>query len=135
MYVFTFTIIPPELSFNLDRLKRLCSHLTSSHTMLSCHGCFYMPAGFVVESLFNAFATAAFFEFINFAIFEMQYLLSILRARLGPQLDSWHQQRELATMYIRFYGALLATIFVTYHSQRSALCSCVLHPNLTAVCC
>ena len=84
-----------------------------------------LPVGFVVESLFNAFATAAFFEFVNFAIFEMQYLLSILRARLGLQLDSWHQQRELAVLYIRFYGALLTTIFVTYHSQRS-VCMCVL---------
>ena len=75
-------------------------------------------AGFVVEPLFNAFATAAFFEFVNFAIFEMQYLLSIWRARRGPALDTWQTQRELAVLYIRFYGALLGSIFVTYQSQR-----------------
>ena len=82
----------------------------TSHKML-------LVAGFIVESLFNAFATAAFFEFVNFAIFEMQYLLSVLRARLGPAADSWHTQRELAVLYVRFYGALLATIFITYHSS------------------
>lgn len=79
---------------------------------------FCCPAGFVVEPLFNAFATAAFFEFVNFAIFEMQYLLSIWRARRGPALDTWQTQRELAILYIRFYGALLCSIFVTYQSQR-----------------
>lgn len=38
-------------------------------------------AGIIVEPLFNAFATAAFFEFVIFAIFEMRYLLAIWRAR------------------------------------------------------
>ena len=75
-------------------------------------------AGFVVEPLFNAFATASFFEFVNFAIFEMQYLLSIWRARRGPALDTWHTQRELAILYVRFYGALLGSIFLTYQSPR-----------------
>ncbi|DBB08109.1 TPA: hypothetical protein ACH3X3_008304 [Trebouxia sp. C0006] len=78
----------------------------------------HLTTGFVVEPLFNAFATAAFFEFVNFAIFEMQYLLSIWRARRGPALDTWQTQRELAILYIRFYGALLCSIFVTYQSQR-----------------
>ena len=31
----------------------------------------HLTAGIVVEALFNAFATAAFFEFVIFAIFEM----------------------------------------------------------------
>lgn len=77
-------------------------------------------AGFVAEPLFNAFATASFFEFVNFAIFEMQYLLSIWRARRGPALDTWHTQRELAILYVRFYGALLGGIFLTYQTPRSA---------------
>lgn len=77
-----------------------------------------LSAGFVVEPLFNAFATASFFEFVNFAIFEMQYLLSIWRARRGSALDTWHTQRELAILYVRFYGALLGSIFLTYQSPR-----------------
>ena len=35
-------------------------------------------------------------------------------------------------MHVRFYGALLATIFVTYHSQRLTLC--FWHFDLPAVC-
>ena len=86
--------------------------------VIATMNCLCCLAGFVVEPLFNAFATAAFFEFVNFAIFEMQYLLSIWRARRGPALDTWQTQRELAILYIRFYGALLGSIFVTYQSQR-----------------
>ena len=36
-----------------------------------------------MEPLFNAFATAAFFEFVTFAIFEMRWLLLAWRARRG----------------------------------------------------
>ena len=39
----------------------------------------------MVEPLFNAFATAAFFEFVIFAIFEMRWLLMAWRARRGTQ--------------------------------------------------
>ena len=49
-------------------------------------------AGIMVEPLFNAFATAAFFEFVTFAIFEMRYLLSIWRARRSSSLDAWAAQ-------------------------------------------
>ena len=42
-------------------------------------------AGIVVEALFNAFATAAFFKFMIFSIFEMRYLLIIWKAR-RPQV-------------------------------------------------
>lgn len=43
----------------------------------------------MVEPLFNAFATAAFFEFVIFAILEMRLLLSIWRARRPGALDPW----------------------------------------------
>ncbi len=94
----------------------LISVLNSVTVTLSCEMTSLCPvlAGFVIEPLFNAFATAAFFEFVNFAIFEMQYLLSIWKARRGQALDTWHTQRELAVLYIRFYGALLGGIFITY---------------------
>ena len=73
-----------------------------------------------MEPLFNAFATAAFFEFVTFAIFEMRYLLSIWRARRGSALDAWAAQRELSLLYVRFYGALLGGIFLTYQLRRRA---------------
>ena len=41
----------------------------------------------MIEPLFNAFATTAFFEFVVFAIFEMRYLLSVWRARRANALD------------------------------------------------
>jgi hypothetical protein len=78
----------------------------------------HLTTGIMVEPLFNAFATAAFFEFVIFAIFEMRYLLSIWRARRGSALDPWAAQRELSILYARFYGALLAGIFLTYQLQR-----------------
>ena len=46
-------------------------------------------AGIMIEPLFNNFATAAFFEFIVFAIFEMRFLLTVWRARRVGQTDAW----------------------------------------------
>lgn len=74
--------------------------------------------GIMVEPLFNAFATAAFFEFVIFAIFEMRYLLAIWRARRTASLDPWVVQRELSVLYARFYGALLGGLFLMYQLQR-----------------
>lgn len=90
-------------------------------------------AGIVIEPLFNAFATTAFFEFVVFAIFEMRYLLSVWRARRANALDPWAAQRELSVLYARFYGALLGGIFLTYQLQRClAVC---LQPFLGATGC
>mmetsp|Transcript_12111 Transcript_12111/g.34059 ORF Transcript_12111/g.34059 Transcript_12111/m.34059 type:complete len:656 (+) Transcript_12111:510-2477(+) len=78
----------------------------------------HLTAGIVVEALFNAFATAAFFEFVIFAIFEMRYLLSIWRARRASSTDGGGPRRELSIVYTRFYGALLMVIFFAYQLQR-----------------
>ena len=75
----------------------------------------------MVDPLFNSFATAAFFKFVIFAIFEMRYLLTIWRARRAAVLDPWVAQRELSILYARFYSALLGGIFVTYQLQQCAL--------------
>jgi hypothetical protein len=48
----------------------------------------HLTTGVVVEALFNAFATAAFFKFMIFSIFEMRYLLIIWKAR-RPQVRRW----------------------------------------------
>lgn len=45
--------------------------------------------GIMVEPLFNAFATASFFEFVIFAIFEMRWLLMAWRARRGAQVTEF----------------------------------------------
>ena len=56
------------------------------------------------ESLFNAFATAAFFKFVVFSIFEMRYLLAIWKAsRPMNNGEGWEaMRRELSVLYSRF---------------------------------
>jgi hypothetical protein len=56
------------------------------------------------ESLFNAFATAAFFKFVVFSIFEMRYLLAIWKAnRPLNSGEGWEiMRRELSVLYSRF---------------------------------
>ena len=94
--------------------------------MVRFHAC---SAGIVIEPLFNAFATTAFFEFVLFAIFEMRYLLSVWRARRANALDPWAAQRELSVLYARFYGALLGGIFLTYQLQRYSPLTCSSYAN------
>ncbi|KAG6476018.1 hypothetical protein ZIOFF_065253 [Zingiber officinale] len=76
-----------------------------------------LTAGILVESLFNAFATAAFFKFVVFSIFEMRYLLAIWKASRPLQNgESWEiMRRELSVLYSRFYGILLGGILLLYH--------------------
>ncbi|XP_065874475.1 transmembrane E3 ubiquitin-protein ligase FLY2-like isoform X1 [Euphorbia lathyris] len=76
----------------------------------------HLTAGILVESLFNAFATAAFFKFVVFSIFEMRYLLSIWKAsRPMNSGEGWEtMRRELSVLYSRFYGILLGGILVMY---------------------
>lgn len=79
----------------------------------------------MVEPLFNAYATAAFFEFVIFAIFEMRYLLAIWRARRQNSGEEWGAQRQLTILYARFYGALLGGIFLTYQLKRCVALSLI----------
>ncbi|CAH9099231.1 unnamed protein product [Cuscuta epithymum] len=76
----------------------------------------HLTAGILVESLFNAFATAAFFKFVVFSIFEMRYLLAIWKARRPMNSgEGWEaMRRELSVLYSRFYGILLGGILVMY---------------------
>jgi hypothetical protein len=58
----------------------------------------------MAESLFNAFATVAFFKFVIFSIFEMRYLLAIWKAqRPVASGEGWEtMRRELTVLYTRF---------------------------------
>ncbi|XP_022985941.1 transmembrane E3 ubiquitin-protein ligase 1-like isoform X1 [Cucurbita maxima] len=80
----------------------------------------HLTAGILVESLFNAFATAAFFKFVVFSIFEMRYLLAIWKAsRPMNNGEGWEtMRRELSVLYSRFYGILLGGIFLMYELHR-----------------
>ncbi|XP_074590319.1 transmembrane E3 ubiquitin-protein ligase FLY1-like isoform X2 [Curcuma longa] len=76
----------------------------------------HLTAGILVESLFNAFATAAFFKFVIFSIFEMRYLLAIWKAsRPINSGEGWETMRhELSVLYSRFYGFLLGGVLFMY---------------------
>jgi hypothetical protein len=80
----------------------------------------HLTAGILVESLFNAFATAAFFKFVVFSIFEMRYLLSIWKAtRPSTSGEGWEtMRRELSFLYSRFCEYLISFVFV--HHQVNA---------------
>ncbi|XP_009606918.1 transmembrane E3 ubiquitin-protein ligase FLY1 isoform X1 [Nicotiana tomentosiformis] len=80
----------------------------------------HLTAGILVESLFNAFATAAFFKFVVFSIFEMRYLLAIWKAnRPMSSGEGWEaMRRELSVLYSRFYGILLGGILVMYEFHK-----------------
>ncbi|KAA8499438.1 Transmembrane E3 ubiquitin-protein ligase 1 [Porphyridium purpureum] len=80
-----------------------------------CH----LTLGITVQSLFNAFATAAFFKFTLFSIFEMRYMLIIWRARrLAAFSEGWEaMRRELSLLYTRFYGSLLMGVVLLYYMQ------------------
>ncbi|KAL8188619.1 hypothetical protein R6Q57_029907 [Mikania cordata] len=80
----------------------------------------HLTAGILVESLFNAFATAAFFKFVVFSIFEMRYLLAIWKAsRSINNGEGWEaMRRELSLLYSRFYGVLLGGILMMYEFHR-----------------
>jgi hypothetical protein len=79
----------------------------------------HLTMGIAVPSLFNAFATAAFFKFIIFSIFEMRYMLLIWKARRPSGFsEGWEaMRRELSMLYSRFYGSLLFGIVLLYQMQ------------------
>jgi len=78
----------------------------------------HLTVGIVMEQLFSAFATAAFFQFLVFSVFEMRYMLTIWKARQAPQLDTWSALRhELSLLYSRFYGLMLLGILLIYQMQ------------------
>ncbi|KAG6407057.1 hypothetical protein SASPL_130039 [Salvia splendens] len=85
-------------------------HLTAGILVVKRDDCSF------AESLFNAFATAAFFKFVVFSIFEMRYLLAIWKAnRPSNNGENWEaMRRELSVLYSRFYGILLGGILVMY---------------------
>ncbi|CAK9257138.1 unnamed protein product [Sphagnum jensenii] len=76
----------------------------------------HLTAGILVESLFNAFAMAAFFKFVIFSMFEMRYLLAIWKAqRPAASGEGWEtMRRELSVLYSRLYGFLLGGILIVY---------------------
>lgn len=74
----------------------------------------HLTMGIAIDTLFNAFATAAFFKFICFSIFLMRWMLLIWKARRPSGFsEGWEaMRRELSMLYSRFYGSLLIGILL-----------------------
>ncbi|CAL9103920.1 unnamed protein product [Musa textilis] len=96
---------------------KVCIIMIGQQAIMDAYFCLlHLTAGILVESLFNAFATAAFFKFVVFSIFEMRYLLAIWKAsRPTNNGEGWEtMRRELSVLYSRFYGILLGGILLMY---------------------
>jgi hypothetical protein len=80
----------------------------------------HLVFGVAVQAVFNAFATASFFYFVIFSVFEMRYLLMIWKARSWRVNNAgWDSiRRELSLLYSRFYAALLLGVVAVYHMQK-----------------
>lgn len=78
---------------------------------------FHVTTGILIDSIFSAFVTAAFFKFIIFSVFELRYLLLIFKAR-NPRAfqEGWDVMRQaLSSFYTRFYASLLIGVVLIYN--------------------
>ncbi|THG05557.1 hypothetical protein TEA_006190 [Camellia sinensis var. sinensis] len=108
-------------SVNIEGAAKVSILMIGQQAIMDAYLCLlHLTAGILVESLFNAFATAAFFKFVVFSIFEMRYLLAIWKAsRPMNNGEGWEaMRRELSVLYSRFYGILLGGILVMYEFHR-----------------
>ncbi|XP_072080818.1 transmembrane E3 ubiquitin-protein ligase FLY2 isoform X2 [Arachis hypogaea] len=104
-------------SVNIEGAAKVSILMIGQQAIMDAYLCLlHLTAGILVESLFNAFATAAFFKFVVFSIFEMRYLLAIWKAsRPLSNGEGWEtMRRELSMLYSRFYGILLGGILLMY---------------------
>ncbi|KAG5545262.1 hypothetical protein RHGRI_017653 [Rhododendron griersonianum] len=108
-------------SVNVEGAAKVSIIMIGQQAIMDAYLCLlHLTAGILVESLFNAFATAAFFKFVVFSIFEMRYLLAIWKAsRPMNSGEGWEaMRRELSVLYSRFYGILLGGILVMYEFHK-----------------
>ncbi|KAL0362309.1 UNVERIFIED_CONTAM: Transmembrane E3 ubiquitin-protein ligase FLY2, partial [Sesamum calycinum] len=115
-----YTLMVTFVSFT--RAAKVSLLMIGHQAIMDAYFCLlHLTAGILVESLFNAFATAAFFKFVVFSIFEMRYLLAIWKAN-RPSMnngENWEaMRRELSALYSRFYGILLGGILVMYEFHK-----------------
>lgn len=78
----------------------------------------HLLGGVLVDSMFNAFATAAFAKLMLFSVLEMRLLLTIWKARRAQAFSesAAAMRRELGILYARFYCALILGLFLLYYT-------------------
>jgi len=89
-----------------------------SQAVLDVYLCLiHLVAGILIEQMFSAFVTAAFFQFVTFLVFEMRYLMVILKAR-RPQAfaEGWVAlRREFSLFYLRFYTFVVGGFVLIFY--------------------
>lgn len=78
----------------------------------------HLTTGIMVEPLLSAFTGVAAVQFCLFSVFELRLLLLAWRARRSSSTNACTMLRGLSDLHARFYGGLLAGIFLTVHLQR-----------------
>ncbi|KAM9963000.1 hypothetical protein ACTFIW_006221 [Dictyostelium discoideum] len=97
---------------------RVSIYTIGIQTIMDAYLCLiHLSAGVIMDYLFNAFATASFFQFVTFALFEMRYLLIILKARSPSAFaDGWESlRRQISIFYLRFYSCLFGGFVLLYY--------------------
>mmetsp|Transcript_6868 Transcript_6868/g.14993 ORF Transcript_6868/g.14993 Transcript_6868/m.14993 type:complete len:1215 (+) Transcript_6868:309-3953(+) len=69
----------------------------------------------VMQPLFTAFASVAFFKLLIFCVIEMKYMAIILQARHGTTTTE-ETQRRIAMLHLRFYSALMFAVFLFFYA-------------------
>lgn len=73
----------------------------------------------VMQPLFTAFASVAFFKLLIFCVIEMKYMAIILQARDRASgegnIGAEEMRRRIALLHLRFYSALMVAIFLFYY--------------------
>jgi hypothetical protein len=72
----------------------------------------------VMQPLFTAFASVAFFKLLIFCVIEMKYMAIIIHARNTANNAGFTQEdlrRQITLLHLKFYGALMFSILAFWH--------------------
>jgi len=73
----------------------------------------------VMQPLFTAFASVAFFKLLIFCVIEMKYMAIILQARDrasgNGNIGAEEMRRRIALLHLRFYSAFMVVVFLFYY--------------------
>ena len=72
----------------------------------------------VMQPLFTAFASVAFFKLLIFCVIEMKYMAIIIQARNNANntgLTQEDMRRQVTLLHLKFYGALMSAILAFWY--------------------
>jgi len=72
----------------------------------------------VMQPLFTAFASVAFFKLLIFCVIEMKYMAIIIQARNNANntgISQEEMRRQITLLHMKFYGALMSAILAFWY--------------------